>query len=134
MAETQDKPKPVRLDKWLWAARFFKTRSLAASAIKAGKIHINGVRAKAGKEIHSGMLLDINLGDYQRNVTVVGLSDRRGPASTAVTLYQETAQSLERNLALRAQRKLLAATGSGPTRKPSKRDRRHIVRFTRRSE
>lgn len=124
----------VRLDKWLWAARFYKTRAQAADAIKGGKVQVNGVRAKAGKEVLCGMMLDINLGEITRTVVVLALSSRRGPATVATTLYKETEDSRQRNQAIQEQRKLLAASMPRPTGKPSKRDRRHIVRFTRRSE
>ena len=84
----------VRLDKWLWAARFFKTRSLAAEAIGGGKINVNGDRPKAAKLLQLGDEVSIRLGPYEHVVSVQGLSERRGPATVAVTLYEETPDSV----------------------------------------
>lgn len=119
----------VRLDKWLWAARFFKTRGLATEAVSGGKVHANGLRVKPARAVRVGDLLEIRKGPYTFQVQVLGLSDRRGPASVASRLYAESGESLQRREALRAQRR---GSGSGPAAgKPSKRDRRRILRFTR---
>jgi ribosome-associated heat shock protein Hsp15 len=84
----------TRLDKWLWAARFFKTRALAADAIESGKIEVNDDRPKRGRAVHPGDRLRIRLGPYEHQVVVRALSDRRGPAAVAKELYQETAESI----------------------------------------
>jgi ribosome-associated heat shock protein Hsp15 len=116
----------VRMDKWLWAARFFKTRSLAARACELGRIESNGQHAKAAREVRAGDLLQVKNdgGDFQ--VEVLALSDLRGPAAVARTLYRETEASRELRLKLAEERKAmppLERTGEG---RPSKRDRRKI--------
>lgn len=121
----------VRIDKWLWAARFFKTRSLAKQAIDGGKVHIAGHRVKASKEVEIGMLLEIRQGYDQKEVEVVDLSDRRGPAKVAETLYRETAASIARRAQLAEERKSASAYGARPETKPNTRQRRHIHRFKR---
>src|SRR4029077_14004570 len=97
----------VRIDKWLWAARFFKTRSLATEAVLGGRVHVNGLRVKPAKEVHLGDTVEITIDALRRTFVVAGLNDRRGPASFATTLYEETEESaaareqhaLERRLA-----------------------------------
>ena len=86
----------VRLDKWLWAARFFKTRALAATAIETGKVEVNGERAKRAKALQVGDSLRIRIGPYNHIVTVRALSENRGPAPVAAKLYEETEESLKR--------------------------------------
>jgi ribosome-associated heat shock protein Hsp15 len=119
----------VRIDKWLWAARFFKTRSLAARACELGRIQCNGQPAKAAREVHVGdMLLVTNEGgDFQ--VEVLLLSEVRGPASVAQTLYRETASSRELRLKVAAERKAMRQFEELPAARPSKRDRRRIIQF-----
>jgi ribosome-associated heat shock protein Hsp15 len=125
----------VRIDKWLWAARFFKTRSLAAKACELGRIHSQGVQVKPAREVHQGDLLRIknDSGDFE--IEVLGLSEMRGPAAVAQTLYRETEASKEARARLAEQRK---AMPSAPTfdwdyeGRPSKRDRREINRLRRR--
>ncbi|MHB9100868.1 MAG: RNA-binding S4 domain-containing protein [Sulfuricella sp.] len=119
----------LRIDKWLWAARFFKTRSLAAEAVEGGKAHLNGVRVKPAKTVSIGDTLEIRIGPFQF-VVVCGLSPRRGPASEAAKLYQETGESRSAREALAAQLKAEAIHGEERQGRPTKRDRRHIVRFT----
>lgn len=127
MAELEQK---VRLDKWLWAARFFKTRALAVEAIKGGHVHLNGSRPKASRTVQTGDRLEISKGQEHFTLTIDGLSDKRGPASVARDLYTESADSIERRQHLAEQRRLEAAGRSGgPSRRPDKRQRRHIVRF-----
>lgn len=121
----------VRLDKWLWAARFFKTRSLAAEAVGGGKVHVNQARAKPARAVHIGDVLTIRRGPEEFVVVVRGLSARRGPAREAATLYDETAESLARRETLAESRRLQAPLGPRPAHRPSKKDRRRIVRFTR---
>ena len=120
----------LRIDKWLWAARFFKTRSLAAEAVEGGKAHLNGVRVKPAKAVSIGDTLEIRIGPFHFIVVVCGLSSRRGPASEAVKLYQETGESRAAREALAAQLKAEAVHGEERQGRPTKRDRRHIVRFT----
>ena len=116
----------VRLDKWLWAARFYKTRSFAGEAIGGGKVHVNGHRAKASKLIKVGEQLKIRTGYDERQVIVVALSDKRGPASIAVTLYEETSESLERRQREKELRRLNALAAPVPSYRPTKKDRRQI--------
>ena len=117
----------LRVDRWLWAARFFKTRSLAKSAIENGKIKLNGNRIKASKEITLGDLLSVRRGDSVHIVTVLVLTNKRGPATIAQTLYEETEQSkLERAIVME-KKKIIRAGYSSPKSKPSKKDRRKIA-------
>jgi len=126
----------VRLDKWLWAARFYKTRSLAADAIKGGKISLNGQRTKPGKEIKIGVSLYIRQNPYVREIVVCELSRHRGPAQKAQSLYKETEQSQQNNITLREQLKNQAINSPQhhlvqQKGRPNKRDRKKIIRFTR---
>ena len=122
----------VRMDKWLWAVRFFKTRSLAARACELGRIGFNGQPAKAAREVRIGDLLQVKnaTGDFQ--VEVLALSEMRGPAVVAQTLYRETEASRELRLRLAEERKLLPHFEALREGKPSKRDRRQIDRLRRR--
>ena len=120
----------VRLDKWLWAARFFKTRTLAAAAVAGGKVHIDGQRSKPAHPVRLGETLRIQRGPDEYLVTVKALSDRRGPASAAALLYEETADSRQRREALREQRRLERSPFPQLAGRPTKQDRRRIVRFT----
>jgi ribosome-associated heat shock protein Hsp15 len=125
----------VRLDKWLWAARFFKTRSLATEAVQGGKVHVNGQRVKAAKEVHPGQVLTIRSGWSERTVVVKALSNRRGSAPVAQQLYEESAESLARREAEEEQRRLARQSGSQPAdKRPNKKDRRLIHRFKRLEE
>ena len=116
----------VRIDKWLWAARFFKTRSTATDAVLGGRVHVNGARVKPSKEIRAGDTVEIRVGQLAWTVVVRGISDKRGPASLAATLYEETPESAaareQRAAELRASRPLGADLGGRPT----KQARRHI--------
>ena len=121
----------IRLDKWLWAARFFKTRSLAAEAISGGKVHVNGQRVKASKEVKLGAELDITKDGLRWQITVIALSTQRRAAKEAVLMYREDVESLAKReqqiLILREQR---ALSGFIPSEhKPNKKDRRLIHRF-----
>jgi ribosome-associated heat shock protein Hsp15 len=119
----------VRLDKWLWAARFFKTRALAAEAVEGGKVQVNGDRPKRSRPLQVGDELRIRLGPYEHAVTVRSLSDRRGPATQAAGLYQETDASRNAREALAVQLKSLHSL-FGPERgRPTKKDRREIERL-----
>jgi ribosome-associated heat shock protein Hsp15 len=122
----------VRIDKWLWAARLFKTRTLARRACDIGRIECNGQRAKAAREVRSGDLLQVKnaSGDFQ--VEVLILSEMRGPAAIAQTLYRETEASRELRLKLAEERKAMPDFETSREGKPSKRDRRQIDRLRRR--
>lgn len=123
-----DSTEKFRIDKWLWAARFFKTRSLASDAIECGKVLVNEVRVKPAKPVAEGDRLDIRVGQVQFVVEVLLLSNRRGPASQAQELYRETDESRQRREAIAAQ--LKAQPQPFYTRgRPTKRDRREIERF-----
>jgi ribosome-associated heat shock protein Hsp15 len=119
----------VRLDKWLWAARFFKTRSLAKQAIEGGKVRYNGERCKVSKDVGIGALLTIPQGRDQIEVEVIALSDQRGPAPQARLLYVETPASRERREREAAERKASAATEPQFPERPNKKQRRQIHRF-----
>lgn len=119
----------VRLDKWLWAARFFKTRSLAKQAIDGGKVHCDGARSKSSREIVVGAVLDIRQGRDERTVIVRALSDRRGGAPEAALLYEETQESIEKRHLQAEQRKAQRATNPISAGRPTKQDRRKIHRF-----
>ena len=124
----------MRVDKWLWAARFFKTRQLAIDAINGGKVHLNGQRAKPGKEIGVGAKLRISKDQYQWDITVVGLNQQRRPASEAVLLYQETPESLARRQEDIARKRESGAPTWEHGYKADKKDRRLIHRFKRGDE
>ena len=124
----------VRLDKWLWAARFYKTRSLAVEAVNGGHVHINGQRVKPSREVHIGDELKINKTPYSYTITVQALSNKRGSASIAQTLYVEHAESIQQREVLLEQRKLLAAANPQPKRRPDKRERRKIIRFVNKNQ
>src|ERR1700722_3236148 len=119
----------VRMDKWLWAARFFKTRSLAARACELGRIQSNGQPAKPAREVRAGDMLRITNdgGDFELEVLL--LSEVRGPASVAQTLYRETQASCEMRMKVAAERKAMKQFEQLPAGRPSKRDRRHIIQF-----
>ena len=119
----------VRMDKWLWAARFFKTRSLAARACELGRIQSNYQPAKAAREVRVGDMLRITNDGGEFEVEVLLLSDVRGPASTAQTLYHETDASRELRQKVAAERKAMRRFEELPAARPSKRDRRRIIQF-----
>jgi ribosome-associated heat shock protein Hsp15 len=123
----------VRIDKWLWAARFFKTRSLAGRACELGRIQTNGQPAKPAREVRIGDMLQVTNdgGDFQ--VEVLGLSEVRGPASVAQTLYRETEASRELRLKVAAERRAMKQFEQLPAGRPDKRDRRRIIQFRGRS-
>lgn len=125
---------PVRIDKWLWAARFFKTRGKARAAIVGGKVQLDGVRVKPGKSLKAGEVLRIQRGFDEFTVTVLQASDRRGPPAEAQTLYREHPESVARREAVAAERAAARASRAGPDRRPDKRQRRQIIRFRRDSD
>lgn len=122
----------VRLDKWLWAARFFKTRALATEAINGGHIHLNGHRPKPSRSIEAGDELSIRRGQDEYRITVRELAEKRGPASVAQQLYEESEQSRAERERLAEQRRLQAAAEPRPAKRPDKKGRRQIIRFTNR--
>ena len=124
----------VRLDKWLWAARFFKTRSLAAEAVGGGHVHLNGARIKPSRHIRPQDEIRIRKAHQEWIVIVQALSEQRRPASEAARLYEETAQSWTAREQKAENNRLLAAAHPTPDRKPDKRDRRRIRRLTRRGD
>lgn len=120
----------LRLDKWLWAARFYKTRGLASEAISGGKVKLNGHTAKPSREIKAGDQLEITIGDVQWNIAVAGLNEYRRPAPEAALLYAESEESRARRQAASEARKLAPAPGSDLKGRPTKRDRRQLQRFS----
>lgn len=119
----------ARLDKWLWAARFYKTRQLATAAINAGHVHLNGQRVKPSHTIQPGDKLKINKTPFSFEITVEIITLSRGPAKVALTLYNENPESIQKRKTLAEQRKLHAAQFPYAERRPDKRDRRRIIRF-----
>ena len=119
----------VRLDKWLWAARFFKTRSLATEAVAGGKVELNGLRPKPSKEVRVGDKLRVRLGPYVHELTVRALGERRGPASVAATLYDETPESIAARERLREQHRMAPAVQYEEGGRPTKKDRRTLSAF-----
>src|SRR5512133_971691 len=119
----------VRIDKWLWAARFFKTRALAARACDLGRIQCNAQSAKPAREVHVADMLRITNAGGDFEVEVLQLSEVRGPAPVAQALYRETETSREMRLKVAAERKAMRQFEPIPTSRPSKRDRRRIIQF-----
>ena len=119
----------MRIDKWLWAARFFKTRGLASRACELGRIAFNGQPVKPAREVHAGDLLGIKNDSGEFHVEILLLSEMRGPATVAQTLYRETDASREARMKLAEERKAMPQFEPVPDGKPSKRDRREINRF-----
>jgi ribosome-associated heat shock protein Hsp15 len=125
-----DDPDRVRLDKWLWAARFFKTRSLATEAVAGGKVEVNGERAKPAKAVKAGDEIRLRLGPYEHVLIVRQLGERRGPASVAQTLYEETQASREARERLATQLKMAPPTFVYEEKgRPTKKDRRDLSRL-----
>ena len=119
----------IRIDKWLWAARFFKTRAQASRACDLGRIQSNGLRAKPAREVHAGDKLQIENDSGVFEIDVLAVSGMRGPAVVAHTLYRETDASREARLRLTEERKAMQQFAPLPERRPSKRDRRRIIQF-----
>jgi len=119
----------MRLDKWLWCARFYKTRGLAADAIKGGKVLVNEEKPKPSKTIHAGTRLIIRRTPYQFDITIVLLAKSRKSAGEAALLYQESEESTRKREEISARLKLDAINNPRTTGRPTKRDRRHIIRF-----
>ncbi len=119
----------VRIDKWLWAARFFKIRSLATEAVKGGHIWLNGTRSKASKNVQVGDEIIIQKGSEQFTIHITGLADKRGSATIAQGLYTETETSIAARKKLSEQHKFNAASAPAPDKRPDKRARRQITRL-----
>jgi len=116
----------MRIDKWLWAARFYKTRSAATDAVLGGRVHLNGARAKPAKDIQPGDEVELTVGVVRRVVEVLALSDKRGPATVAATLYHETPESIAARERAAAERKLARPPGADLGARPTKLDRRRL--------
>mgnify|MGYP000135557344 FL=1 len=125
MSQPEDK---VRLDKWLWAARFYKTRAIAKQMIDGGKVHYNGQRTKCSRHVEVGATLMIRQGFDEKEVVVLELSDRRGGAPDAQRLYKETAASVAKREEHAAHRKAMGS-GLNPRNRPNKKERRQIISF-----
>lgn len=121
----------VRLDKWLWAARLFKTRALATVAVNGGRVHVNGARVKPARDVHVGDLIALTRGEVAMEIVVRGLSSRRGPASVAQGLYDETEESQLQRHARAELRRHTALASPAPAGRPDKKSRRQIIRFIR---
>ena len=130
--DANDSPARVRLDKWLWAARFYKTRALSADAIDAGKIEVNGDRAKRARLVQAGDRVRIRIGPYEHVVLVKGVSERRGSAPIAQALYEEDAESRKAREAMAAHVRAMNANTGYESGRPTKKDRREIERLKRR--
>ena len=122
----------IRIDKWLWAARFFRTRSLAQQAVEGGKVQVDGQRVKPGKGVREGMRVTVRKGELEWTVQVTGLAQKRGSATEAQQLYEEDAESIARREQAREQRRIERASRAAPDRRPDKRERRQLERFRRR--
>lgn len=129
MSDSSNQPGKVRLDKWLWAARFFKSRSLAKTAIDGGKVQLEGQRVKVSKEVTVGDILQIRQGWDEKVVLVLELSDQRRSAPQAQALYEETAESLAKREAQALARKAAGGMLDRPDRRPTKKQRRQIHAF-----
>ncbi|ATX82217.1 heat shock protein Hsp15 [Mariprofundus ferrinatatus] len=124
----------VRIDKWLWAARFYKTRGLATEMVNGGHVQMNGDRLKPSRQVQPGDVLSIVRGDETYIVTVTSLAEKRGSAAAAQTLYEESEESLKAREVRRELRRLDAASAPAPKRRPDKKARRQIIRFVRRED
>lgn len=120
---------PVRMDKWLWAARFFKTRALAARACELGRVHSNGVEAKPARDVRIGDKLRVRTDSGEFEIEVLGLSAMRGPASVAQTLYRESEAGKAARLKAAEEARAMREFAPLPARRPTKRDRRRIIQF-----
>ncbi|MFU2075960.1 MULTISPECIES: ribosome-associated heat shock protein Hsp15 [Gallibacterium] len=125
----QQEQENYRLDKWLWAARFYKTRTLAREMIDGGKVHYNGQRTKPSKEVEIGAMIKLRQGNDEKEVQVLALSNLRKAAPLAQQLYQETEESIKRREQLAWARKANALSMPNPERRPNKKERRDLLKF-----
>ena len=126
-----DAPDDTRIDKWLWAARFFKTRSQATAAVAGGKVEINGDTAKPSRSVKVGDQVSLRLGPVQHRITVTGIGERRGSAAIAQTLFEESPESLAERQKIAAERRFASAPSYEEKGRPSKKDRRDLDRWRR---
>ena len=126
-----DNARGVRIDKWLWAARFFKTRSLAQTAVSGGKVRLKDERVKVAKEVKVGDTLSVRIAEYEWGVVVTALSEKRGSAEIARTLYEETADSIAKRLAQIAERRAEVSVWGERKGRPTKRERREVEKWQR---
>ena len=124
----------IRLDKWLWAARFYKTRSIAKAMIEGGKVHYNGQRAKVSKAVEIGATLKLRQGNEEKEIVVTALSDQRRGTPEAQLLYQETEKSVKQREAIAFARKANALSMPHPDRRPNKKERRDLLKFKHQDE
>lgn len=134
MPSVEARPAPpgvakLRIDKWLWAARFYRTRSLAAAAVEAGQVRVNGERVKPSRPVHAGERVSLRKAGFGWDVEVTALADRRGPASEAASLYSESEASRQARDNEIAKRRLAAASDPRPSGRPTKRERRKLQDF-----
>ncbi|HGO5824383.1 TPA: ribosome-associated heat shock protein Hsp15 [Mannheimia haemolytica] len=127
--EKEENDAEVRLDKWLWAARFYKTRSIAKAMIEGGKVHYNGQRAKVSKAVEIGAIIKLRQGNEEKEVEVLALSDQRRGAPEAQLLYNETEKSIKHREAMAFARKANALSMPHPDRRPNKKERRDLIKF-----
>jgi ribosome-associated heat shock protein Hsp15 len=116
----------ARIDRWLWAARFYRTRTAATDAVAGGRVHLNGARVKPAKDVRPGDTLEVTIGDTRREVVVVAVAERRGPASLAQSLYEETPDSIARREQRAADRRFARPLGADLGARPTKQDRRRL--------
>lgn len=119
----------IRLDKWLWAARFYKTRAIAREMVEGGKVHYNGQRSKPSKIVELNATLTLRQGNDERTVKVLALTEQRRPATQASQLYEETAESIEKREKVALARKMNSLTMPHPDRRPDKKERRDLMKF-----
>jgi ribosome-associated heat shock protein Hsp15 len=129
--DMNDNARGVRIDKWLWAARFFKTRSLAQTAVSGGKVRLKDERVKVAKEVKVGDTLSVRIAEYEWVVVVTALSEKRGSAEIARTLYEETADSIAKRLAQIAERRAEVSVWGERKGRPTKRERREVEKWQR---
>ena len=127
MTDNNSSSKDVRLDKWLWAARFYKTRSLARQMIDGGKVDYNGVKAKPSRTVEVGAIVRVLQGNVRKEVEILKISDVRGPATVAATLYKETEESIKNREKQLEQIKMNALLAPHPDEKPNKKERRALL-------
>ncbi|WP_310608317.1 ribosome-associated heat shock protein Hsp15 [Buttiauxella brennerae] len=122
-------PEGVRLDKWLWAARFYKTRAIAREMVEGGKVHYNGQRSKPSKLVELNAMLTLRQGNDEKTVKVLAVTEQRRPATDASQLYEETAESITKREKVALARKMNALTMPHPDRRPDKKERRDLMKF-----